>query len=257
MNPMQEAQPPLGPTRRAVLALAATASVTASGSAWAQPSLSTIHLVSDAWHGLTRKDGTGLYFDLIRAVFRQRQVQIKVDIVPYARSVQMVLDKQADGWVASFMNEKDFPLYPRWHFDRNAQMVLFRKRPGHTFSGASALRDKRVAWLRDFGLDRYIGEPMKITEVDTIQSAMQMLVYDRIDYFVGAQSDLQDDIKARKVDMSGFEMTFLMNLGLYVAFANTPRGEHFRTVWDDVMKDFHKTDAFKAIYRRAGYPYPF
>lgn len=257
MGLLPAAQTPVDPTRRAILTLTAAAAAATSWPVWGQPSLSTIHLVSDAWHGLARKDGTGLYFDLIRAVYQRRQIRLKVDIVPYARSVQMVADKQVDGWVASFMNEKDFPLYPRWHFDRNAQMVLFRKRQGRTFSGASDLRDQRVAWLRDFGLDRYIGEPMKVTEVDTIQSAMQMLAHDRIDYFVGAQSDLQDDIKARKVDMSGFEMVFLMNLGLYVAFANTPRGEHFRTVWDDVMKDFHKTDAFKTIYRRAGYPYPF
>lgn len=257
MNAAHQTLQPIDRTRRVLFTTAAVATAAAAWPVRAQPSLSTIHLVSDAWHGLTRKDGTGLYFDLIRAVYQRRQVQLKVDIVPYARSVQMVKDQQADAWVASFVNEKDFPLYPRWHFDRNAQMVLFRKRPGYQFAGASDLRGRRVAWLRDFGLDRYIAEPMKIVEVDTIQSAMQMLTHDRIDYFVGAQSDLQDDIKARHVDMGSFDMAFLMHLGLYLAFARTNRGRHFRQVWDEVMQDFHKAEAFKAIYRRAGYDYPF
>jgi ABC-type amino acid transport substrate-binding protein len=216
-----------------------------------------IHLVSDAWHGLTRKDGTGLYFDLIRAVYQRQHIKLDITIYPYARAVQAVKDKRADAWVASFMNEKDFALYPRWHFDRNVQQVLFRKRPGHKFGGVADLRDKRVAWLRDFGLDRYIPVPVKMVEVDAIQNAMQMLEAGRIDYFVGAQSDLADDIQARKVDMSGFELAFVMHLGLFLAFADTPRGEQLRRIWDREMEAVHKTEAFRDIYKRAGFDYPF
>lgn len=216
-----------------------------------------IHLVSDAWHGLTRKDGTGLYFDLIRAVYQRQQIKLRINIYPYARAVQAVRDKRADAWVASFMNEKDFALYPRWHFDRNVQQVLYRKRPGYKFGGTADLRDQRVAWLRDFGLDRYIPVPMKVVEVDAIQNAMQMLEAGRIDYFIGAQSDLADDIKARKVDMSGFELAFAMHLGLFLAFADTPRGEQLKLIWDREMETLHKTEAFKDIYKRAGFDYPF
>lgn len=98
---------------------------------------------------------------------------------------------------------------------------------------------------------------MKVVEVDAIQSAMQMLEAGRIDYFVGAQSDLADDIQARKVDMSGFELAFAMHLGLFLAFADTPRGEQLRRIWDREMETLHKTEAFKDIYRRAGFDYPF
>lgn len=216
-----------------------------------------IHLVSDAWHGLTRKDGTGLYFDLIRAVYARRKIKLRITIYPYARTVQAVKDKRADAWVASFLNEKDFALYPRWHFDRNVQQALFRRRPGYRFGGTSDLRDKRVAWLRDFGLDKYLKVPVKIVEVDTIHSAMQMLEAGRIDYFIGAQSDIADDIKARSVEMRDFELASVMHLGLYLAFANTPRGEALLRIWDEEMETFHRSDAFKAIYKNAGVGYPF
>lgn len=216
-----------------------------------------IHLVSDEWHDLTRKDGTGLYFDLIRMVFEKRGVKVNFSIFPYARTVQMVKEKKADGWVASFMKEKDFPLYPKWHFDQNAQMVIYRKALPAGFEGLASLRDKRVAWLRDFGLDRYIAQPMKITEVNAIQSGLQMLDRDRIDYFVGARSDIADEVKKHKIDMSQYEMKFAMHLGLFVAFADTERGAAFRTAWDQEMESLHKADAFKAIYKKYGYDDPF
>lgn len=114
-----------------------------------------------------------------------------------------------------------------------------------------------MAWLRDFGLDKYLKVPVKIVEVDTIHSAMQMLEAGRIDYFIGAQSDIADDIKARSVEMRDFELASVMHLGLYLAFANTPRGEALLRIWDEEMETFHRSDAFKAIYKNAGVGYPF
>ena len=231
----------------------------ASGAAMAQAPARPVHidLVSDEWHDLTRKDGTGLYFDLIRAVYRRVGVEPKVRIFPYARTVQLVKEKKADAWVASFLKEKDFPLYPKWHFDQNSQVVVFRKDLAGGFQGLSSLRDKRVAWLRDFGLDRYVPEPMKITEVDAISQALQMVERGRIDYFMGAKSDLEDAVKKDKTDMSKFETRFAMNLGLFLAFADTARGAQLRDMWDKEMEGIHKTPEFKAIYRKYGYEYPF
>lgn len=246
------------PSRRRRRLLAALGLSTAGAlRAQAQPRPTHIDLVSDEWHDLTRKDGTGLYFDLIRAVYGRLGIESRVRIFPYARTVQLVKEKKADAWVASFMKEKDFPLYPKWHFDQNTQVVVFRKDLAGGFQDLSSLRNKRVAWLRDFGLDRYIPEPMKITEVDTIPQALQMVQAGRLDFFMGARSDLDDVLKKDKPDMSKFETRFAMNLGLFLAFADTPRGARLRDLWDQEMETLHKAPEFRAIYRRYGYDYPF
>lgn len=213
--------------------------------------------VTDEWHNLTRKDGTGLYLDLISAVFARQGVQVAFRTYPYARAVQQVKDHQADGWVASFMKEKNFPLYPRYHFDKNEQTIVYVKRKQKAPVNTGSLRNQRVAWLRDFGLNRFIHEPMRITELDTIESAFRMLEKDRIDYFIGAKSDIADYIQRNQQDMTNFGMAYALHLGLYVAFADTARGAKLRDMWDAEMATFHTTEAFKAIYKKYGYPYPF
>lgn len=213
--------------------------------------------VSDEWHDLTRKDGTGLYFELVKAVFERQGVKTEFRIYPYARAVQRVKDKEADGWVASFMNEKSFPLYPKYHFDKNEQTIIYLKKNNPTPVTVQSLRNKRVAWLRDFGLDKYIKEPMKINEIDNIESAFQMLEKDRIDYFVGAKSDIEDAIKSSNQDMTLFGMAHALHLGLFMAFADTPRGAQLRQMWDTEMETFHSSEAFKAIYKKYGFTYPF
>lgn len=250
-----ETQPVLR-TRRALLA-ALGLGLGAARPSFGQAAPGEIYLVSDEWHNLTRRDGSGLYFELIRMVYERQGVKVKTAIFPYARTVQMVKEKKADAWVASFLNEKDFPLYPKWQFDRNEQMVVFKKGLPGGFSGLPSLRNRRVGWLRDFGLDRYIKEPMKINEVDSIRSAFLMLENDRFDYFVGAKSDIEEGVKKDNIDLKPFEMAFAMHLGLYLAFANTKRGNELCTLWDAEMETLHKTDAFKAVYRKYGYDYPF
>jgi polar amino acid transport system substrate-binding protein len=213
--------------------------------------------VTDEWHDLTRKDGSGLYLDLIRTVFARQGVQVEYRFYPYARAVQRVKDHQADAWVASFMKEKSFPLYPHYHFDKNEQTILYLKAKQTGPVSTASLAHQRVAWLRDFGLNRFIQVPMRINELDTIGSAFQMLANDRIDYFVGAKSDIEDHVKNSRQSMANYGMAYALHLGLYLAFADTPKGEQLRKLWDTEMESFHKSEAFKAIYRQYGYPYPF
>ena len=243
--------------RRAALAGALSLGIAGLARADTAGKPKQIELVSEAWHDLTRKDGSGLYFDLVRMVYERQGVQVRIRIVPYARSVQMVREKRADAWVASFPQEKDFPLYPKWHFDRSAQVVVYRKNLQSGFADLQSLRNQRVAWMRDFGLDRYIREPMKITEVDALSSGLQMLERGRIDYLVCARSDLADAVKNDKINMAPFETKFMLHLGLFLAFADTPRGAQLRDLWDRKMETLHKASEFKALYRKYGYDYPF
>ncbi len=51
-------------------------------------------------------------FNLARAVFEPTGIKVKTKIVPYARSVFLVENTQADAWVGSFLDEQLSPLYP-------------------------------------------------------------------------------------------------------------------------------------------------
>lgn len=216
-----------------------------------------IVLASDNWHKLTMTDGSGLYFDLIRAVYEPIGIRVKFIMSPYARTVTMVEKKIVDGWVASFENEQTFPLYPKWHFDRNRQLAVSLKSDKIPCKSVENLRGKSVIWLRDFNLDKYIHVPMKFQEIDEISGMFSMLEAHRASYFIGAETDIREAAKSNKIDTALFSFDFLMNLKLYVAFANTQRGKQFKTIWDSRMEKLHSDPAFRKIYVKYGYPIPF
>ena len=243
-----------GMHRRHLLAMLASA---LTGAATAQTAPTEIRLASEEWHELTRKDGTGLYFDVIRMVYERQGVKVKIEMVPYPRSVHLVKTGKSDAWVASFMNEQAFPLYPKWQFDEEMEVVVFKKERTPRFQDQDSLRDQRVGWLRDYNYDKEIPVPMKITEFDSFQNAFQMLRRDRIDYLIGAEADIAADIKKFKVDMTALETRPLFRRKLYLAFGNNPRGAELRRLWDQEMETLHKSDAIKAIYKKYDHVYPF
>lgn len=219
--------------------------------------LKEIRLSSDTWHMLTTPDGKGLYFNLIRAVYEPLGIRVSPVIVPYTRSVALVEKKMVDGWVASFMNEQPFPLYPKWHFDRNRQVVVSLKGGKSRFAGVESLRGKKVVWLRNFNLNKYITVPLNFQEIDDIAGAFAMLASGHADFFIGAESDIMSAIKDNKIDASKYAIDFLMHLKLYIAFADTDRGRRFRDIWDKRMDKLSKDPAFLKIYKRYHYPIPF
>ncbi len=219
--------------------------------------LKEIRLVSDAWHNLTREDGSGLYFDLIRQVYEPLGIKVSISIVPYARSVEMVRLGVADAWVGSFINEQPFPIYPKWHFDRNKQMALYAKKSDVTYKDINSLENKHVIWLRGFNLDKYIPVKVDFHEINDISQSFKMIEYNRADFFVGAESDIAAKIQEEKIDMSKFNLGFVMYLNLYLAFHNDERGQHFCNLWDQQMKKMHNSPEFLAIYARYNYPVPY
>ncbi len=47
-----------------------------------EPQVTTIHVVTPEWEGYTEQDGTGVYFDLVRAVYEPVGVVMTYEIVP-------------------------------------------------------------------------------------------------------------------------------------------------------------------------------
>lgn len=216
-----------------------------------------IHIVADQWHDLTRSDGSGLYFDLIRAVYSRCGIAVYTATYPYARGVYMVEQGRADAWVGSFWREREFPIYPAHPFDRNRQMVLSRRASPYVYQGVASLSGRRVAWLRGFNMDRYIAQPMRITEVDSVQSGIRMIEAERIDFLICAELSLHEELGPEPALNRRLRMDHLMDLGLYLAFAPSRRGRRLCDAWDRVMASFQGSQAFRAIYQAAGYPYPF
>jgi len=88
-----------------------------------------------------------------------------------------------------------------------------------------------------------------------MESALKMLLLNRVDFLVDYNNTLQKVIK--KVDPSNqLEVVpdVIEGPKYYMMFSNTKRGEKFAEIWDKGMEELHKSGKLQKMYKRYGDP---
>lgn len=218
-----------------------------------------IVIVSEEWEEATNADGTGFYWDVIKKVFEPAGYTVKTETMPYARSVNAVEKGQAHAWVASYINETDWAVYPAVNLDADQVAGVFKKGALDPAKGAAALDGKNVGWIKGYGYDEYLDVPVTMQEVTSRDSGMKMVERDRMDVFLDAKHELKAELEKGEVDAAALEMADFLELKTYLAFQNSDLGRKLAQVWDERMKELHASGELKALYSGAAYTevYPF
>ena len=234
------------------------------GTVAAAADISSIRIASESWETGTNPDGTGSFFDIIRAVYALDGVAMEYQIVPYERSVELTRKKEIDAWVASYFEEEDFALFPKWHFDADLVTAVYRRARFPNFKDATSLDGLTVGWIRGYDYNEYIDTEMKVHVVNNRASAFRMLGRDRLDVFIDASVDIdltlenKEKIKDWGFNREEFAFQEILRLNLYLAFADTSRSRELMTIWDRNFEKLLKSGEIKAIYEKYNRPtYPF
>ena len=214
--------------KRHICVLIASVIILAGGPAFAQAR--TILVVTESWQDATNEDGTGLYFDLIRAVFEPLGWTVKYQIMPYTSSVKKVQDKEADIVIGPYEGEVEGVIYPTMHFSADDITAVILK--GAPWNGESGFEGKRVTWIRGYSYDEYIAAAMNITVVDQRESAINLLTKKRVDVILDNASDMTETIRDLGLDPAQFDMKLVKYLDLYLCFPQTEKGKQLAAAWD-------------------------
>ena len=223
--------------------------------AWSQ-AIKTVKLATEEWEDNTNADGTGSFFEIIEAAFAMSDIKMEFVIVPYERSVEMTRNGEVDAWVASYDEEEDFALFPKWHFDADIVTAVYKKNRFPDFDGVGSLNGKTVSWIRGYAYDEYIEEDMKIYRLDKRKGAMEMLVRDRIDIYLDAQAEIsvmtEDTEFNRKIKFNpdNFEFREILRLKLFLAFSNTEKSRELINIWDTNFPKILESGEVKRIYEK-------
>ena len=223
--------------------------------AWAAPFPDNeIHLASDVWPEHTEADGTGLGWDILRRVYEPEDIQLKIHIVPYTRSIGLVQRGEADAWVGSYRNEVDGAYYPRWHYDADQVSALsLTSTPVPTLA---TLGQYRLAWIRGYDYQDHLPNLKHFTEIQRRSGVLSMLELGHVDFYIDARTEVED-VLGTATDRSRYRMTPLVRLPLYLGFADTPRGRRLADIFDRRMTDLVASGELRPLFKRWKQPYAF
>ena len=152
--------------------------------------------------------------------------------MPYSRTVFTVKQKKADAFTASYLNEQEWAVYPKNWFDLDIVQAIFPKGKHKDFKGQRSLEGKKVAWMREFKLEKYFKVKTKFREVNNRQSGFNLLNAGKLDFWIDPAVLLEPDWKNLTVKKEDYEAHDVLYLPMCMAFANTPRGKKLAELWD-------------------------
>ena len=217
--------------------------------------LTTVKLITSEWPGYTNKDGTGLYFDVIKAVYESEGIKIEFELVPWKRA-QSLVKKTADAIVGETMLPDEDYLYPQWPIDVEEVAVIFKTAKGGEWKGEASLQNKTVGWIRGYDFQMYMTAKLNVIEVDTLQSGLLMLDSDRLDFLIDYEDLITEEVENihktvnPKFDLSQYQMESLrLGAKVYVAFVNSARGKRLVEIFDRRMAQLYESGTLDAMYK--------
>ena len=229
---------------------------TSATQAIAQPK--SIDLVSAPWVNGARDDGTGLYLDIMRLVYEPLGIKVKNKITNYSHSVALVKREEKDAWLGSYLSEEANIIYPKWHFDADVVCAFYKKSSGVDWQGATSLIGKNVGWVKGYNYNKYIDVNFNIKEFNTRKQAIKALENGELDFLLEAHNEMDNEFITHHLDETQFSRHHLMNLNIFLGFADNEKGKMLADIFDLRFALLLKSGEIKKLYNKWNWPiYPF
>ena len=209
---------------------------------------SEIIFASEERSNATNRDGTGLYWDIFRAVYSSMGIRTKIIIQSYNGSVSLVKQHKADAAVGICPDSIRGAAFSRYPFVKDYVLVLFKKSKFRQWDGQQTLKNKRVAWMKGYAYDDYLEVPVNKKEFYTREAILRRLDRDQIDFFMDTRNDVESVLNKGIIDVTRYTVETVLQLERYLVFANTDKGKALKKIFDFRFPYLVKTGEIERLY---------
>jgi ABC-type amino acid transport substrate-binding protein len=209
-----------------------------------------------SWETFTNRDGTGLYHEVLDAVFALYGIPVRHEYVPSDRADELVRLGWADMMLCDDRAEPPLRL-SRYPLYVNDYHVLFNRDRIGPWKGAGSLRGREIAAQKGFYHDWDFPVPVRIREMPSGVKCLEMVLLGRSDFYVDDMAFIRDSInRGPEFDRAAFDVRKAGRRSYHPMFNTTPRSDLVIRMFDDGMRTLHEQGALRAIYEKWGHTYP-
>lgn len=213
-----------------------------------------IRVASEVWEEHSNADGSGLAWDLLRAVFEPAGVKLLPSSEPYTRSIGLARRGKVDAVVGLYRDEITDLDYPRWAYADDHVMALgLASLPRPTLK---TLAQYRLTWVRGYDFQTQLPNARHYQEVQRRDGIVAMLREGRADFYIDDDDEITH-LLAALPEHDDLQVSTLQALPLYFVFARTERGQVLRQLYDQRMDRLVRSGALRPIFKRWKQHYPY
>jgi polar amino acid transport system substrate-binding protein len=189
-------------------------------------------MASEEWTNATNRDGTGLYWDILRAVYEPLGIKTKFLIQSYNGSVKLVTKNRVDVAVGIYPDLIKGVHFSQFPIVKDYVLVLFKKNRLNAWNGQESLQNKNVAWIKGYSYDEYLEVPVKKREFSNRDNILHQLEGDQLDFFMDTRNDMESVLNKGIIDVSHYAVETVLELDRFLVFADSRKGKKLKKIFD-------------------------
>jgi len=193
------------------------------------------------WRDYTNADGSGIYFDLLRAVYPDHELDIHID--SYHRTLSKYHNKQIDIVIGAYREDITQGLLPNWFLDTESPLTAYYKADTTTLKHLSDFEHLTVSWIRGYKFENLISYVKQPYLVNTVDMGFKLLNKSRVDVFIDYPQNVPEQYEEI---FSSFEVIPAKHL--YLSFQKNKYGKILADTFDKQMATLRESGKLAAIY---------
>lgn len=214
--------------------------------------IKSISVVAPVWEGFTNADGTGLYWELLQAIYEPVGIKVKTANVPWNRAFKMVTKYSVyNAIVGENRESEENVLFPDYAIDVEYTSVLSLAKRRLPWNGVSSLTGKKVGWMKDYDLVEEGQRDFELTEYRTVEQGLELLESGRIDYMLEEWDEIAEAVAAKGQDMTHYLMNEMPDgTDVFVAFSDTQLSRSLIEIYNERLPALYHDKTLQALYKK-------
>ncbi|CAM3471580.1 substrate-binding periplasmic protein [Parendozoicomonas haliclonae] len=214
----------------------------------------TLSFAAPMWEGYTHKDGTGLYWEILKEVYTPLGFKVRLQNMPFNRSMKMLTKLRKIEGVPGEGHNSDFSniTYSKYPLEPEYLAIAYRKGAVASFEKTPDLTGKTVGMRKGYALlDNPVFGKFKVKEAVTLGTSLQHLVDKRVDVVVDELTELEASAEEKSIDLSQFEIAeFVTGEYYYMVYSDSPISQPLADIFDKRIEELLKSGWLDTVYEK-------
>lgn len=214
-----------------------------------------LKIVSEEWNGYTNEDGSGLYWDIIRAALADSGLRPQFLTMPWKRAEMLAINGDVDA-IAGVYYEPSRYTIPHWHISIEDPVALLAAPTAQLTLPLTLeqLAGRRISWIRGYDFDRTLLQNIAVEPVEVSQrtQAVRLVASGRADFMIDYETFIRQAATEQSIKLdTGYQIHILApGKKLYLAFHKSEQARLWAQQFDAGMTKLVASGEIYDIYRK-------
>ncbi|MGR6870809.1 substrate-binding periplasmic protein [Pseudomonas sp. HK3] len=214
--------------------------------------IKSISVVAPQWKDYTNTDGTGVYWDVIRAIYEPLGIAVKTNNIAWNRAMKMVSKYHTyNAIIGEYINTTETLIFPLYPIDVEYMSLLSKNTQETTFVNMASLSGKKVGWIKDYDVIAKEKRDFELVEFRGIDQGIDFLNSGRIDFLIDDWDEIAAAMKSNNMNTQNYSVDPMPEgKHIYTAFADDQISRELIKIYNERIPVLSKSGALAKIYEK-------